>query len=224
MISPLGVSFTPSQYKHHIKNLKPAIAHKYLPNIPPSASGSECRQSLLDQIFPADYSQLTQSTFSTPLGLTSTAHKPYSGSPNLPPQDLGMIMSTILLVRYNIPCRASHILNPSLNLRIKSRISSSGFHPTPALHIPQDLITISEHLQLEPVIPNYICCPQCSFLNGFTESVTIDQPHCQCHIDPNSIHLIPTPKAQSTSKKIHPKKTFHLSTIQKFACQISPAG
>ncbi|MBW0511402.1 hypothetical protein O181_051117 [Austropuccinia psidii MF-1] len=83
-----GVSFTPFQYKQHIKKLKSTIAHKSLPNIPTSASGSECLQILLDQIFPADYFQLTQSTFSTPPVHTSTAQKPYSSSPNLPPQDL----------------------------------------------------------------------------------------------------------------------------------------
>ncbi|MBW0465885.1 hypothetical protein O181_005600 [Austropuccinia psidii MF-1] len=97
------VAFTPFQYKQHIKKLKSAIAPKFLPNIPTSASGSECPQILLDQAFPADYSQLTQSTFSTPPGLTSTAHKPYSSSPNLPPQDLGMIISATLSFGFNIP-------------------------------------------------------------------------------------------------------------------------
>ncbi|MBW0539640.1 hypothetical protein O181_079355 [Austropuccinia psidii MF-1] len=124
-----GVAFTPFQYKQHIKKLKSTIAPKSLPNIPTSASGSECPQILLDQIFPADYSQLTQSTFSTPAGLNSTAQKPYRGSQNLPPQDLGMIISAILSLRYNIPHRASHILNPALNLLIKSSISSSGGPP-----------------------------------------------------------------------------------------------
>ncbi|MBW0588301.1 hypothetical protein O181_128016 [Austropuccinia psidii MF-1] len=57
--------------------------------------------------------------------------------------------------------------------------------PTAAFHIPQDLSSIFEHLQLEPVIQNYICCPQCFFLDGLTESVTTDQPHCQCHNDTN---------------------------------------
>ncbi|MBW0566651.1 hypothetical protein O181_106366 [Austropuccinia psidii MF-1] len=103
-----GVAFTPFQYKQHIKKLKSTILPKYLPNIPTSASQSECPQVLLDHIFPADYSQLTQSIFSTPAGLNSTAQKPYSGSQNLPPQDLGMIISAILSLRYNIPRRASH--------------------------------------------------------------------------------------------------------------------
>ncbi|MBW0502102.1 hypothetical protein O181_041817 [Austropuccinia psidii MF-1] len=151
-----------------------------------STEGSECPQILLDQIFPADYSELTQSTFSTPAGLNSTAQKEYSGSQNLPPQDVGMIISAILSLSCNIPRRASHILNPPLNLLIKSSISSSGGPPTPAFHIPQDLSTIFENLQLEPVIQNYICCPQCFFLNGLTESVTTDQPHCQRHNDPNN--------------------------------------
>ncbi|MBW0559707.1 hypothetical protein O181_099422 [Austropuccinia psidii MF-1] len=139
-----GVSFTPFQYKQHIKILKSTIAPKYLPNIPTSASGSD--------------------TFSTPAGLNSTAQKPYSGSQNTLPQDLGMIISAILSLRYNIPHRWS---------------------PTPEFHIPQDLSTIFEDLQLEPVIQNYICFPQCFFFNGLTESVTTDQPHCQCHNDPN---------------------------------------
>ncbi|MBW0514866.1 hypothetical protein O181_054581 [Austropuccinia psidii MF-1] len=180
-----GFAFKAFQYKQHIKKLKSAIAPKSLPNIPTSASGSECHQILLDQIFPADYSHLTQSTFSTPVGLTSTAQKPYSGSPNLPPHNLQMIIITIISLRYNIPCRASRILNPALNLLIKSSIASSGGPPTPAFYIRQALSTIFEHLQLEPVIENYICCPQCFFLNGITESVTTDQPHCQCHNDPN---------------------------------------
>ncbi|MBW0553740.1 hypothetical protein O181_093455 [Austropuccinia psidii MF-1] len=96
-----------------------------------------------------------------------------------------MIISSILSLGYNIPRRASHILNRALNLLIKSSISSSGGHPTPAFHIPQDLSTIFEHLQLEPAIQNYICCPQCLFLNVLTESVTTDQPHFQHHNDPN---------------------------------------
>ncbi|MBW0491668.1 hypothetical protein O181_031383 [Austropuccinia psidii MF-1] len=180
-----GVSFKNFQYKQHIKKLKKAIAPKSLPHIPTSASGSKFSQSLLDQVFPADYSQFTQSTIITPPGLTSTAQKAYSGSPDLPPQDLGMIMSAILSLRYNIPCRALRILNPALNLPIKSSISSSGGPPTPEFHICQDLSTIFEHLQLEPVIQSLICCPQFFFLNCLTESVTTDQPHCQCHNDPN---------------------------------------
>ncbi|MBW0522455.1 hypothetical protein O181_062170 [Austropuccinia psidii MF-1] len=68
-----GVAFTPFQYKQHIKNLKSTIAPKSLPNIPTSPSGSECLQILLDKIFPADYPQLTQSTFPTPVDLNSTA-------------------------------------------------------------------------------------------------------------------------------------------------------
>ncbi|MBW0586083.1 hypothetical protein O181_125798 [Austropuccinia psidii MF-1] len=163
-----GFAFTCFQYKKHIKNLKSTIAPKSLPKIPTSASGSECPQILLDQIFPSYYSQLTQSTFSTPVGLNSTTQKPYSGSQNLPPQDLGIIISAFLSSRYNIPCRASRILNLSLNLLIKSSISSSGGPPTSAFHIPQYLSTIFEHLQLQPVIQNYICCTQCFFLNGLT--------------------------------------------------------
>ncbi|MBW0542930.1 hypothetical protein O181_082645 [Austropuccinia psidii MF-1] len=141
-----GVAFTPFQYKQHIKNIKSTIAPKSLPNIPTSASGSEYLQILLDQIFPADYLQLTQSTFSTLAGLNSTTLKPYSGNQKLPPQDLGMIISAILSLRYNIPCSTPCILNPSLNLLIKSSISSSGGPPTPAFHIPQHLSTIFEHL------------------------------------------------------------------------------
>ncbi|MBW0490839.1 hypothetical protein O181_030554 [Austropuccinia psidii MF-1] len=180
-----GVAFTPFQYKQHIKKLKSTIALKSLPNIPTSESGSECLQILLNQIFPADYSQLTQRVFSIPAGLNSTSQKPYSGSQNLPPQDLGMIISAGLSLRYNMPCRASRILTPTLNLLIKSSISSSGGPPTPEFHIPQDLSTIFEHLQLEPVIQNYIFCPHLFFLNGLTESVKTDQPHCQGHNDPN---------------------------------------
>ncbi|MBW0487408.1 hypothetical protein O181_027123 [Austropuccinia psidii MF-1] len=100
-----GVAFTPFQYKQHITKIKATIAPKSLPNIPTSASGSECPQIPLDQIFPAYYSQFTQSDFSTPEGLNSTAQKPYSGSQNLPPQDLGMIISAILSSKYNITCR-----------------------------------------------------------------------------------------------------------------------
>ncbi|MBW0530536.1 hypothetical protein O181_070251 [Austropuccinia psidii MF-1] len=180
-----GVAFTPFQYKQHIKNLKSTIAPKSPPNIPTSASGSEFPQLLLDQIFPADYSPFTQSTFSTAPALNSTAQKPYSRSQTFPQQDLVMIISAILSLRYNIPRRASRILNPALNLLIKSSISSSGGPPTPAFHIPQDLSTIFEHLKLEPVIPNCIFCPQYFSINGLTEFITTDQPHCQCHNDPN---------------------------------------
>ncbi|MBW0494818.1 hypothetical protein O181_034533 [Austropuccinia psidii MF-1] len=141
-----GVSYTPFQYKQHIKKLKSAIQPKSLPNIPTSASVSECPQIILDQIFQADYSQLTHRTFSTPLGVNSTSQKPYSSSENLPPQDLGMIISAILSLRYNVPHRASRLLNPTLNLLIKSSISSSGGLPTPSFHITQDLSTIFEHL------------------------------------------------------------------------------
>ncbi|MBW0470657.1 hypothetical protein O181_010372 [Austropuccinia psidii MF-1] len=95
---------------------------------------------------------------------------------------------------------ASCIVNPSLNLLINSSISSSGGHPTPAFHIPQDLSTIFEHLQWEPVNQNYICCPQCFFLNGLTESVTTDQPLCQHHNAPNDHD---PPCTQSLGKLIY---------------------
>ncbi|MBW0482895.1 hypothetical protein O181_022610 [Austropuccinia psidii MF-1] len=180
-----GDSFTHFQYKQHIQKLNSAIAPKFLPNIPTSASGSEVLKILLDHVFPAYNSQLTQSTFSTPPGFTSIAQKPYSGSPNLPPHDLGMIISAILSLRYDIPRRASCILKPALKLLIKSSISSSGGPRTPAFHIPQYLSTIFEHLQLEPVIQNYICGPQFFFLNGLTESVRTEQPLYQHHNDPN---------------------------------------
>ncbi|MBW0568150.1 hypothetical protein O181_107865 [Austropuccinia psidii MF-1] len=173
-----GVAFTPFQYEQHIEKIKSAISPKSLPNIPTYASGSEFPQILLDKIFPDDYSRLTQSTFSTPLGLTSTAQKPYSSGPNIPPQGLGMIISAIILLRYNMPHRASHILNPYLNLLIKSSISSSGGHTTPAFHKPQVLSTIFKHLQLDPVIQNF-------FIDGLTEFVTTDQPHFKCHNDSN---------------------------------------
>ncbi|MBW0594032.1 hypothetical protein O181_133747 [Austropuccinia psidii MF-1] len=76
--------------------------------------------------------------------------------------------------------------------------------PTPAFHIPQDLSTIFEHLQLEPVIQNYICCPQCFFLNSLTESVTTDQPHFQSHNDTNDHD---PPCTQSLGKSIHSFET-----------------
>ncbi|MBW0547038.1 hypothetical protein O181_086753 [Austropuccinia psidii MF-1] len=91
-----GVSFITFQYKQHIEKLKSTIAPKSPPNIPTSALASGFAEILLDQIFPADHSQLTQSTFSTPAVLNSTAQKPYSGSQNLPPQELGTIISAIL--------------------------------------------------------------------------------------------------------------------------------
>ncbi|MBW0506490.1 hypothetical protein O181_046205 [Austropuccinia psidii MF-1] len=179
-----------------------------------SPDGSECPQILLDQIFPAYYSQLTQSTFSTPPGLTSTAQKPYSRSPNLPPQALGIIISAILSLRYNIPRRDSHILNPSLNLLIKSSISSSGGHPTPVFHIPQYLNTIFENLQLEPMIQNYICCPQCFFLDGLTESVTTYQPHCQCHNDAND-HDPPCTQSLGKFINLFEPRTQNTTNIKK---------
>ncbi|MBW0534450.1 hypothetical protein O181_074165 [Austropuccinia psidii MF-1] len=112
-----GVSFTLFQYKQHTKKLKSAIEPKAIPNIPTLASEAGC-----PQIFLNDYSQLTQSTFSTPLCLNSTAMKPYRGSHNFLPQDLGIITSSIISLRYNIPRRASCILTPSLNLLINSSI------------------------------------------------------------------------------------------------------
>ncbi|MBW0498163.1 hypothetical protein O181_037878 [Austropuccinia psidii MF-1] len=169
-------AFTPFQYKQHMKKLKSAIEPKSLPNIPTSASASECLQIILDQILPADYSQMTQSTFSTPLGPNSTAQKSYRRSQSLPPQDLGMIISAILSLRYNIPCRISCIVNLALKLLIKSSISSSGGYPTPAFHIPHNLCTIFENLQLEPLIEKYICCPQFFFLNVLTESTQLTKP------------------------------------------------
>ncbi|MBW0557843.1 hypothetical protein O181_097558 [Austropuccinia psidii MF-1] len=226
-----GVAFTPFQYKQNIKKLKSTIAPKSLQHIPTSASGSEFLKILLDEIFPDDYSKLTQRALSTPAGLNSTSQKPYSGSQTLPPQDLGRIISAILSLSYNIPRRASQILNTALNMLIRSSIPRSGGPPTSAFHIPQDISTIFEHLQLEPVIQKYICCPQCFFLNGLTESVTTDQTHCQHHNDPNDHD---PPCTQSLGKFIYTfesrtqittnmKQKFHLSTIQKLACQISPA-
>ncbi|MBW0482312.1 hypothetical protein O181_022027 [Austropuccinia psidii MF-1] len=82
------VAFTPFQYKQHIKKRKSAIEPSSIPNIPTLASESECLQILLDQIFPKGYSPLTQSTFSTPWGINSTALKPYIRSQILPQQDL----------------------------------------------------------------------------------------------------------------------------------------
>ncbi|MBW0466773.1 hypothetical protein O181_006488 [Austropuccinia psidii MF-1] len=180
-----GVGFKPFQYKQNIKKLKSAIEPKSLPNIPTSASNSEYLQLILDQIFPAKYSQFTQRIFSTPWGVNSTAQKPYSSSKNLPTKALGILISAIGSLRYNIPCRASHILNPALHLLINSSISRLGGHPTLAFHIPQALSTIFEHLQLQPLIQNYICCLQCFFLNFLTKSVKTDQPHCQPHNAPN---------------------------------------
>ncbi|MBW0533843.1 hypothetical protein O181_073558 [Austropuccinia psidii MF-1] len=90
-----------------------------------------------------------------------------------------MIISSILSLRYKKPHRASRIVDPSLNLLSDSSISSSGSHPTPEFH------TIFEHLQLEPLIENYIFCPQFLCLDGLTESVTADQPHFQRHNEPN---------------------------------------
>ncbi|MBW0465222.1 hypothetical protein O181_004937 [Austropuccinia psidii MF-1] len=191
-VSPCGAAFTPFQYKQHIQKLKSAIEPNAIPNIPSLEAGSEFPKISWDKIFPKDYSQLTQRTFSTAWGLNSTALKPYSRSQKLPPQDLGMIISAILFLRYNIHRRASHILTPALNLLIKSSISCSGGHSTPAFHIPQDLSTIFGHLQLDLLIENYICCPQCFFLNGLTESVTTDEPYC---------HLNPKPKTQPISNK-----------------------
>ncbi|MBW0568990.1 hypothetical protein O181_108705, partial [Austropuccinia psidii MF-1] len=76
--------------------------------------------------------------------------------------------------------------------------------PTPVFHIPQDLSTIFENLQLEPVIQNYICCPECFSLDGFTESVTTDQPHFKCHNDPNDHD---SPCTQSLGKYINSFET-----------------
>ncbi|MBW0554076.1 hypothetical protein O181_093791 [Austropuccinia psidii MF-1] len=59
-----GAAFTPLQYKKHIDKLKSTISPKSFPNIPTSASASECSQILLDQIFPADYSQLIKKELS----------------------------------------------------------------------------------------------------------------------------------------------------------------
>ncbi|MBW0498261.1 hypothetical protein O181_037976 [Austropuccinia psidii MF-1] len=149
-----------------------------------------------------------------------------------------MIISAIISLRDNIPRRPSCILNPGLKLLIESSISSSSGPPTPAFHIPQDLSTIFEHLQLEPVTQNYIFCPQLFFLNGLTESVSTDQPHFQCHNDPND-HDPPctqslgrfinsfeshTQDTTNIKEKINPNKTFHLSTIQELAFQISSEG
>ncbi|MBW0461042.1 hypothetical protein O181_000757 [Austropuccinia psidii MF-1] len=105
-----------------------------------------------------------QSTFSTPAVLNSASQKPYIRSQNFPPQDLGMTISAIISLKYNIPHRASHILNPSLSLLIKSIISISGGQPTPVIHIPQYLTAIFEHLQLDPLIENYISFINVSFL------------------------------------------------------------
>ncbi|MBW0524011.1 hypothetical protein O181_063726 [Austropuccinia psidii MF-1] len=96
-----------------------------------------------------------------------------------------MIISAIISSRYNIPHRDSHILTPSMRLLIKSSISISGGDFTPTFYILQDLSTIFEKIILEPLIENFICCPQHFFLNGLTESVTTDQAHCQTHNEPN---------------------------------------
>ncbi|MBW0482098.1 hypothetical protein O181_021813 [Austropuccinia psidii MF-1] len=106
-----GTAFTPFHYKQHIEQLKSDIEPKNIPKVPTSALGSECLQASLDQNFPKNYYQLTQSTFSTTQGLNSTAQKPYSRSNNLLPQDLGLIVSEILFLRYNIS-PGLHTLSP----------------------------------------------------------------------------------------------------------------
>ncbi|MBW0479026.1 hypothetical protein O181_018741 [Austropuccinia psidii MF-1] len=70
-----GVAFTAFQYKEHIKTLKSAISPKSLPNIPASASVSELRQILLDQIYPADNSQSTQSNTASQFNYAETIQK-----------------------------------------------------------------------------------------------------------------------------------------------------
>ncbi|MBW0515209.1 hypothetical protein O181_054924 [Austropuccinia psidii MF-1] len=159
------VAFKPVQYKQNIKKLKSAIEPKSLPNIPTSESVFEFLQIIFYKVFLAYYSQFTQSTFSTPTGVNLAAQKPYISSPK--------------------PSPTSSWNDYICHSIIKSSISSSGGHPTPAFHIPQDLSTIFQHLQLEPLIKNYICCPQCFFLNDLTESVTTGQSHCQHHNEPN---------------------------------------
>ncbi|MBW0555181.1 hypothetical protein O181_094896 [Austropuccinia psidii MF-1] len=74
------VSLKTFQYKQHIKKLKS------LPDIPTSESGSECPQILWDQIFPADYSQSTQSTGSQ-LNCTETIQQQSNPSPTEPWND-----------------------------------------------------------------------------------------------------------------------------------------
>ncbi|MBW0538552.1 hypothetical protein O181_078267 [Austropuccinia psidii MF-1] len=127
-----------------------------------------------------------------------------------------MIISAIQSLRYNIPRRASHILNLALNLFIKSSISSSGVHPTPALHIPQDLNTIFENLRLGPVIQKYICFPQYFFLNGLTESVTTGQSCCQCHNDPNDHHPPCTQSLGIFDNSFEPRTQNTTNMKQKF--------
>ncbi|MBW0528244.1 hypothetical protein O181_067959 [Austropuccinia psidii MF-1] len=53
-----GVSFRPLQYKHHIKQLKSAIAPKSLPNIPTSASGSQCPENSIQSNSPCGLSSI----------------------------------------------------------------------------------------------------------------------------------------------------------------------
>ncbi|MBW0550356.1 hypothetical protein O181_090071 [Austropuccinia psidii MF-1] len=176
--SPMGykdiVAFTNFQYKQHIEDLKSAIEPKSIPNIPNSASGSECPQIILDQIFPTYYSQLNQRKISTAPGLNLTAQKPYSQ--NLEPQDFGMTISAILSLRYNIPHRASEIVNPTLNLLINSSISISGGHPTPAFHIPQDLSKIFEPLQLQLLIKPIYVVLNVSFLMALLNLSQLTNP------------------------------------------------
>ncbi|MBW0480826.1 hypothetical protein O181_020541 [Austropuccinia psidii MF-1] len=111
-----GVALRTLQYNQHIKELKLPIECKYISNIPTSESGSEFPQMFLDNVFANDYYLLTQSTFSTLLGLNSTVQKPYSWIQNPPPQEPGIIMSSILCSRYKIPDRAPHNLKLFLNL------------------------------------------------------------------------------------------------------------
>ncbi|MBW0494106.1 hypothetical protein O181_033821 [Austropuccinia psidii MF-1] len=143
-----GVAFTSFQYKQHIKKLISAIEPKCLPNIPTLASGFECPKIILNQIFPADYSQLTHRTFSTPIGLRSTAQKSYSSSQKLPPQDLVMIISAILSLRYNIPCRAAHIVNPP---ETADQVHYLKLRWSPHSHIPYTAPS-QYHIETSPIV------------------------------------------------------------------------
>ncbi|MBW0462410.1 hypothetical protein O181_002125 [Austropuccinia psidii MF-1] len=125
-----------------------------------------------------------------------------------------MTISAILSLKYNIPYRASCILTPALNLLLSSIISSSGGHPTPALHIPQDLTTIFEHLQLEQLIDNYIFFLNVSFLMALLNLSQLENPTFNTimnqmimiplahnHWENSSIYFNPALKKQPTSNK-----------------------
>ncbi|MBW0480236.1 hypothetical protein O181_019951 [Austropuccinia psidii MF-1] len=92
---------------------------------------------------------------------------------------------------------SNHIPNNSTPPALKPNTNTLALLQTPYVI---ELNCYGQNCCITMLIQNYICCPQCFFLNGLNESITTDQPNFQHHNDLNDHD---PPCTQSVGKLIN---------------------